>query len=178
MAIWLWPGAACCRGRQVAFDVVEALDYLHTHLKVMHSDLKSRWGACGVVAQPACRTPTLTAPSHPCIACPLPACCTGDAANAAEMCEHGRVDAGSNCPLLSMPAGTHWLGLPACMPACLPPACSNVLLSGDLRASIADLGVAQALASTARSAAGFTRASAGACIMAAHVHSEELIELG
>ena len=37
---WHWSAAACCRGRQVAVDVAEALDYLHTHLKIMHSDLK------------------------------------------------------------------------------------------------------------------------------------------
>jgi hypothetical protein len=33
-----------CRGRQVALDVAEALDYLHTQLKVMHSDLKPGCG--------------------------------------------------------------------------------------------------------------------------------------
>ena len=31
-----------CRGRQVALDVAEALDYLHTDRNVMHSDVRSR----------------------------------------------------------------------------------------------------------------------------------------
>ena len=31
---------SCCRGRQVALDVAEALDHLHTQLGVMHGDLK------------------------------------------------------------------------------------------------------------------------------------------
>jgi hypothetical protein len=30
----------CCRGRQVALDIAEALDYLHTELQVLHGDLK------------------------------------------------------------------------------------------------------------------------------------------
>lgn len=30
-----------CRGRQVALDVAEALDYLHSELRVLHSDLKA-----------------------------------------------------------------------------------------------------------------------------------------
>jgi serine/threonine protein kinase len=29
-----------CRGRQVALDVAEALDHLHTRLGILHSDLK------------------------------------------------------------------------------------------------------------------------------------------
>ena len=29
-----------CRGRQVALDIAEALDYLHTELQVAHGDLK------------------------------------------------------------------------------------------------------------------------------------------
>ena len=62
--------------------------------------------------------------------------------------------------LLGLPA---WPACPACLPACLP-ACSNVLLSRDLRASIADLGVAQALASSACTVVGFTRASACECM--------------
>lgn len=32
-----------CSGRQVAIDVAEALAYLHGEVKVLHSDLKSRW---------------------------------------------------------------------------------------------------------------------------------------
>ena len=30
----------CCRGRQVALDIAEALDYLHNEPKVLHGDLK------------------------------------------------------------------------------------------------------------------------------------------
>ena len=30
-----------CRGRQVALDVATALDYMHTELGMLHSDLKS-----------------------------------------------------------------------------------------------------------------------------------------
>jgi len=32
--------AVLCRGRQIALDIAEALDHLHTQLGVMHSDLK------------------------------------------------------------------------------------------------------------------------------------------
>lgn len=39
------PPSVCCRaqrrGRQVALDVAEALVYLHTKLRVLHSDLKA-----------------------------------------------------------------------------------------------------------------------------------------
>jgi hypothetical protein len=35
------PVGLTCRGRQVALDVAEALDYLHTDLKIMHSDVRS-----------------------------------------------------------------------------------------------------------------------------------------
>ena len=33
---------APCRGRQVALDIAEGLDYLHSKLGVLHSDIKSR----------------------------------------------------------------------------------------------------------------------------------------
>jgi hypothetical protein len=38
----LAPCCSYCRGRQVAIDIAEALDHLHSELKVMHSDLKTR----------------------------------------------------------------------------------------------------------------------------------------
>jgi len=30
-----------CRGRQVALDIAEAVDHLHTRLRIMHGDLKA-----------------------------------------------------------------------------------------------------------------------------------------
>ncbi len=33
--------SASCRGRQVAVDVAEGLHFLHSEMRVMHSDLKA-----------------------------------------------------------------------------------------------------------------------------------------
>ena len=96
---------------------------------------------------------------------------------------------GIACLPAGLPAGLH-AGLPACQPACvsyLPSFlswlhfvfCSNVLLDENLRAFVADLGVAQALGSKARTAVGGTRLYAGAstAAAAAGVVSQECSQL-
>jgi hypothetical protein len=145
------------RGRQVALDVAEALDYLHTELNIMHSDLKSRWvGHCPT----ACLPPATCAAASACasaahsllplLSCPPVSC--------ACLAWRQTLDCGSGGrPLLRFMTAHP---LRACLPV-LPSACSNVLLSEEGRAFVADLGLAQALDVSVRTAAVGTRMYAG-----------------
>jgi hypothetical protein len=57
-----------CRGRQVALDIAAGLEYLHTQLQVLHSDISCRWeGDCQKTQQ---RTASATSGSmHSCNHC-------------------------------------------------------------------------------------------------------------
>ena len=145
-------------------DVAEALDYLHTQRQIMHSDLKARWGGAGWGGGAGAGAGA----GHQYVirvcgwwwgVCLFLLKC-GDKLAA---CFEGTLQQTrpASCPA--------WLPNTAQAPLhrCPPPACpapyrrSNVLLSSDLRASLADLGVSQVLLSSARSAAGLSLTYAG-----------------
>ena len=87
----------------MALDVAEALDYLHTELNVMHSDLKSRWMGARHRYMPATR--------H--------MCCSPSGFGRAAHHLLPKLIRGGGCSHLVLLLLAHWLSLPARAPTCL-----------------------------------------------------------
>ena len=139
----------------MAIDVTEALDHLHSEMRVLHGDR----GQCKARALAApCSTPChrrTAGQQH----------LQGSSSSSGRTCSTVPAAVLQDYSCCGTRAHTGSLPTRLCPntapPTAANPACSNVLLTGSLRAGVGDLGVAQTVGSRARTAGGFCCTHAG-----------------